>query len=162
MKSLDIEAARVVAFRFLGFAARTRSEIEQRLRRDEFPIEIVAQVIGELEGMGYLDDAGFARHWIEDRADRKRYGRTRLAAELNRKGVDRETASEALESIDEGAEYRRAADAARGRWTAEQLASLDAIALQKEKSRISGFLQRRGFSWQTIKKVLDGLMENPE
>lgn len=160
MKNLDIEAARVVAFRFLGYAARTRSEIEQRLLKDEFPPSIVAQMLGELEGMGYLDDADFARHWVEDRADRKRYGRTRLAAELNRKGIDRVTASEALDAIEEEDEVRRAAQAAATRWTPESLKLLDTVTLMKEKNRISGFLMRRGFSWQTIKKVLDVMMEN--
>jgi regulatory protein len=144
MKSLDVEAARVVAFRFLGYAARTRNEIEQRLLRDEFAPELVTQVIAELEGKGYLDDAGFARHWVEDRADRKKYGRARLSAELNRKGIDRETAAEVLDNIEE----------------AESLELLDMQALRKEKNRISGFLMRRGFSWQTIKKVLADMTEN--
>jgi regulatory protein len=160
MKNLDIEAARAVAFRFLGYAARTRNEIEQRLLRDEFPAEMVAQVMGELERMGYLDDAGFARQWVEDRADRKQYGRARLSAELNRKGIDRETAAEALDAIEEDDEVRRAMHAAQSRWKPEALASLYGLALQKEKSRISGFLMRRGFSWQTIKKVLAGMTEN--
>jgi regulatory protein len=160
MKSLDIEAARVVAFRFLGYTARTRNEMEQRLLRDEFAPELVAQVIGELEGKGYLDDAGFARHWVEDRADRKKYGRVRLSAELNRKGIDRETAAAALDNIEEDDEVRRATQAAQSRWKAESLELLDMQALQKEKSRISGFLVRRGFSWQTIKKVLAELTEN--
>lgn len=162
MKRLDLEAARVVAFHFLGYSARTRSEIEQRLLRDEFPPTIIAEMLRELETLGYLDDTGFARRWIEDRADRKQYGRIRLAAELNRKGIDRETASEALEAIEEDDEVRRAMEAASHRWAPEDLQSLVGTALLKEKNRISGFLSRRGFGWQTIKKVLDGMMENRE
>lgn len=160
MKSLDIEAARVVAFRFLGYSARTRAEIEQRLGKDEFPPAIVSQVIDELVSMGYLDDAGFARHWVEDRADRKRYGRIRLAAELNRKGIDRETAAEALEVIGDEDELRRAMQAVGAKWPTGSLDSRDIAAVRKEQRRISGFLLRRGFSWQTIKKVLDALAEN--
>lgn len=160
MKKLDIEAARVVAFHFLGYSARTRAEIEKRLARDEFPADIIDQVLGELQDQGFLDDAGFARHWVEDRADRKRYGRTRLKAELTRKGIDRDTAAEALDTIGEDDEFRRAMLAAGSRWEPEALQMLDPHALQKEKSRIAGFLQRRGFTWQTIKKVFDGLLEN--
>ncbi len=160
MKNLDIEAARAVAFRFLGYSARTRAEVEQRLKRDEFPAEIIAQVVAEMVAQGYLDDAGFARHWVDDRADRKKYGRTRLAAELNRKGVDRETTTEALDAIAEDDEYRRAKEAAVARWSTDDLLALDFPARQKEKSRITGFLLRRGFSWQIAKKVLDFLLEN--
>ena len=162
MKKLDIEAARAVAFHFLGYSARTRSEIQQRLARDEFPAEIIAQVITELETDGYLDDTGFAKHWVEDRADRKRYGRVRLASELNRKGIDRETAAGAVDAIEEDDEVRRAALAANARWSAEDLRTLNPLALQKEKSRLSGFLMRRGFYWQTIKKVLDSMLKNNE
>jgi regulatory protein len=160
MKSLDIEAARAVAFRFLGYSARTRAEIEQRLERDEFPQEIVATIVAELQAAGYLDDAGFARQWVADRADRKRYGRARLAAELNRKGIDRETAAEALDDIAEDDETRRALLAAEGKWSRDALRALGHEARQKERSRISGFLLRRGFSWQTVKKVLAAMMQN--
>ncbi len=160
MKRLDIETARAVAFRYLGYSARTRAEIEQRLLRDEFPGDIVAKVVDELHASGYLDDTAYARQWVEDRADRKRYGRVRLAAELNRKGIGRETASEALSGIEEDDEFRRAFQAAASRWAAEDPLALDWQLLQKEKSRISGFLMRRGFTWQTIKKVLDSLTEN--
>jgi len=160
MKKLDIEAARAVAFRFLGYSARTQTEMEQRLARDEFPPEIIAQIVTEMQALGYLDDAGFARHWVDDRADRKRYGRTRLAAELNRKGIDRETAEGALDAIAEDDEFRRALEAAEGRWARVDVGGLDVPALLKEKNRISGFLMRRGFSWPTIKKVLDALLEN--
>jgi regulatory protein len=162
IKILDIEAARVVAFRFLGYSARSRAEIQKRLERDEFPDKIITQVIGELETAGYLDDTKFAQDWVEDRADRKRYGRTRLAAELNRKGVDRESIQEALEGMDEDAEFGRALRAAEAKWDPETLRALDFLTFQAEKKRIAGFLQRRGFSWQTITKVLAALMENKE
>src|SRR5579872_4582812 len=150
MKQSDIEAARAVAFRYLGYSARSAAEIRSRLARNEFADEMISQVVEELRTAGYLDDAEFARHWVQDRADRKRYGRTRLAAELNRKGVDRDAADEA----------RRAMEAAGPRWARIDPASLDAAGLQKEKARIAAFLTRRGFGWDTIKKVLAALVEN--
>ena len=97
---------------------------------------------------------------MDDRADRKRYGRTRLAAELHRKGIDRETAAGALDAIGEDDEFRRAMEAAEARWSREDNRGLDLPARLKAKNRISGFLLRRGFSWQTIKKVLDVMLEN--
>jgi len=162
MKKLDLEAARTVAFHFLGYSARTKAEIAQRLARDEFPEGIIATVVAELEADGFLNDEEFARHWLEDRADRKGYGKVRLRAELRRKGVDKETATEALETIADEDEFRRALGAAEGKWSSEDLRKLDYASLMKEKNRIFGFLARRGFSHQTIKKVLDGLMENSE
>lgn len=160
IKALDIEAARVVAFRFLGYSARSRAEIEKRLERDEFPPEIITQVLGEMEASGYLNDTKFAQDWVEDRAERKRYGRTRLASELNRKGIDSETIHQALDTVDEESEFRRALRAAEAKWDTETLQRLEFLDRQTEKRRIAGFLQRRGFSWQTITQVLTVLMEN--
>jgi regulatory protein len=157
---LDLEAARAVAFRYLGYSARSQAEIRARLVRDGFAVEVIEQVVAELVAGDYLDDAEFARHWIDDRADRKRYGRTRLKAELSRKGIDRDTADEALEAIGSDDEFRRALQAAEPRWARIDAAKLDSAALQKEKQRIAGFLTRRGFGWDTIKKVLAALLEN--
>ena len=162
MKELNLEAGREVALRFLGVSARSRSEIERRLQRDEFPVDVIEQVIGEMEALGYLNDEQFAKDWIADRADRKRYGKTRLAAELSRKGIERDVAKEALASIDPDDEAARARKAAEAKWDRDALATLDIGQLQAEKRRITSFLQRRGFSWQTITKVLADLTVNKE
>ena len=36
MNAEDLEAARGVAFRYIGYAARSRSELEKRLEREEY------------------------------------------------------------------------------------------------------------------------------
>ena len=162
MEGETLEAARVVAFRFLGYSARSRSEMQKRLERDGFPEEVIAAVLAECKARGWIDDEKFARDWIADRADRKGYGRTRLAAELRNRGVDPETVGEAMEAVDDDAELARAVAAARPKWPAARLADLDFSALQAEKRRLANFLQRRGFNWRIIGQVFAILMENQE
>jgi regulatory protein len=157
-----LEAARAVAFRYLGYAARSRAEIERRLTRDGFEPDVIATVADEMTAAGWLDDVKFAQDWVEDRADRKQYGRGRLAAELQRRGVDRETAASALNTIDEEAELRRARAATAHRWRPERFAALDSAGRQAEKRRCADFLQRRGFGWPIIVQVLAELMANEE
>jgi regulatory protein len=152
-----LEAARRVALRYLGYAARTRKEIEERLEKAAFAPEVIAAVVSEMESRGWLDDTHFARAWVEDRADRKRYGKTRLAAELRRKGVDKETIAETLETIEEADELARALTAAQTRLRSERLAEADPAALQTEKRRLSDFLLRRGFSHSIIRQVFSRL-----
>lgn len=158
----DLEAARAVAFRYLGYAARSQAEIERRLTRDEFAPEVIAAVIAEFTAEGWLDDAKFAQDWLADRADRKKYGKGRLAAELRRKGVDREALDTALEAVDEEAELERARAAARQKWRAESFIGLDRSAIQSEKKRCADFLLRRGFAWPIITQVLRELLTNQE
>ena len=158
MNKEELEAARAVALRFMGYTARSRAEVERRLERVEFAPEVVAAVLAELEERGWLDDAQLAQAWVSDRADRKKYGRRRLAAELKRKGVEKETLQEAVGAIADEEELERALAAARLKWHPEILETADRAALQTEKRRLSEFLQRRGFSWEIITQVLAQLM----
>jgi regulatory protein len=158
----DLEAARTVAFRYLGYAARSQAEMERRLQRDEFAPDVITAVIAECVAQGWLDDVKFAQDWVADRADRKKYGKGRLAAELKRKGVDRETLDVALRAVEPEEELARARAAARHKWKPESFQGLENAALQSEKRRCSDFLLRRGFGWPVIAQVLHELVANQE
>lgn len=153
MEPNDLEAARGVALRFLGYSARSRSEMQKRLERDEFTPEVIAAVLAEMEAHNWVNDAQFARDWVEDRADRKKYGKSRLAAELRRKGVDKDEVTAALGAVNEEDELERARAAAASKWKLDA-SETDREAIEAEKRRVAGFLQRRGFGWSIITKVL--------
>ena len=156
----DLEAARGVAFRFIGYAARSRNEIVHRLERDEFTPEVITAVLTECETNGWVDDEKFAKDWIADRADRKQYGKTRLKMELQRKGIDKETLTEAIEAVDDDDERKRALAAAQTKWRPDRVLGLSWAEKQAEKQKLTNFLMRRGFVWSTIKQVLTELMPN--
>lgn len=162
MDAETLEAARAVAFRFLGYAARSRNEIERRLEREGIAPDVIAAVVEEFTALGWLDDTKFAQAWVEDRADRKRYGRQRLKMELLRKGIDKETLDGALGAVDEEAELARARAAVGQRWSRDRFQLLERTDAAAEKKRCSDFLQRRGFGWSIITKVLAELVENRE
>ena len=162
MDNEALEAATLIAHRYFGYAARSRQEIVRRLEKAEFAPEIIARVVADMTARGWLDDEAFAQAWVTDRADRKRYGKARLAQELQRKGVARETVQETLSAVDEDAELQRGLNAARTKWKPERFAALDRTEQQAEKNRLAQFLQRRGFGWDIIKKVLAELVANQE
>ena len=66
MNAEDLEAARAVAFRFIGYAARSRSEMEKRLEREEYAPDIIAAVRGRMRGGG-VD----RRREVRQRLDRR-------------------------------------------------------------------------------------------
>lgn len=157
----------MVAFRFLGYSARSRTEMERRLQKGEFDDQIIATVLEELAQRGMINDDKFAADWVDDRAERKHYGKTRLAQELSRKGIDRETIKQTVGEISEEDEFRRALEIVEARWPTSEPSScssttenLDRNEREKEKMRISGFLQRRGFGWSIVKQVLIYRSEN--
>ena len=111
-------------------------------------------VLYKLEREHLLNDADFARQWVEARSGRK-LGRSRIAQELRRKGIDADEAEEALSAIGED----------------DQLA--DAIALaekaaahakpdedpRKTYQRIAAMLARRGFRWDIAKEALAQVLQ---
>lgn len=162
MSGSEMEAARAVAFRFLSHSARSRAEMERRLERGGFDDDITSAVILELEERGHLDDDRFASDWILDRADRKRYGKVRLTAELMRKGVESDTIKEAIGGVSEEDEIRRAMEIARTKCPVEgALVDSHDGGLEAER-KLSQMLLRRGFNWSTVKQVLALRAENIE
>jgi regulatory protein len=160
MADAELKAARAVAFRFLGHSARSCVEIERRLERGGFDSEVSAAVVDELRRDGYLDDGRFATDWIQDRADRKGYGRSRLAAELNQRGVDRDTVKQVIGDVTQEDEIRRALDIAAAKAPVSLMPTLGSAELLQANHRLAQLLQRRGFNWDIVKQVLAHREEN--
>lgn len=87
-----IEAAAV----FLAARPRSVAETRTRLIALGYPTGPVDEAVDRLLSAGYLDDAMFARAWVESRDRARPRGEHALRLELGRKGIDRETIEAAL------------------------------------------------------------------
>lgn len=149
----ELEAARATgeralamnrALHFLGYRARSRSEVRERLRRYGYGEETVGAVIGRLEELGYLDDEEFARTVVREKA--RRYGPRRVSADLRRSGVDAELAQDIVEEeFAERSEVEAARSAAARRYNRR--------GSDAEARRVYGFLMRRGYSADVCAEV---------
>jgi regulatory protein len=101
-----------------------------------------------------LDDAAFARLWVENRNACRPRGPQALRQELYRKGIERDVVDATLYD-DElvGDEYERALTLARG-ILSRYATSPDRATFQR---RMGGYLQRRGFGYDIIKRIVDSL-----
>ena len=141
--------AREKALRLISYRDRSKQEIRTRLRGSDFPEDIVEEVVEQLSQVGLLDDEKFSREWVKSRRAGRPMGRARLLRELRSKGVERPTIDKALEDIDEETEYELAHELAASRL--EKTRRDDPAA----RRRLISFLGRRGFSWDTIDRVLN-------
>ena len=82
----------------------TEAQLWSRLTRKEFAPEDVRTTIAWCKAEGYLDDALFARLYVDGR--RKAVGDARLIGELVRRGVDREVASGVVSRSDHTQDQR--------------------------------------------------------
>lgn len=143
---------------YLAARARSTKEIEQKLLQAGYRPSTVEMVIYKLQRENLLDDADFARQWVESRQNHK-LGRSRIAQELRRKGVSQEEAEEALAIIED--EDQLSGAIALAEKAATRIKPGEDI--RKASSRIAGMLARRGYSWdiakQAIQQALSAEME---
>lgn len=144
--------ARESALNLLSFRARTASELGRRLRDKGFAPEVVERCVDDLVEKGLVDDSAFAESFVRDRVRLRPKGSRRLVQELRAKGVDAETASEAIEEVmrgEETSELELAREAV-GKWARRP----DEDPLRARR-RLYGFLVRRGFAMETVRAVLE-------
>lgn len=142
------ERARLYLLKLFKHRPRSRYEVLSRLRQKGFSRPVVEITIQKAESAGLIDDARFAKLWIEDRLARRPTSRRALQRELYDKGLDPEHIEKALARVelDEAALAQQL--------IAERLARLGSVDRETRQRRLVGFLRRRGFSGQLIRRVL--------
>ena len=145
----DSEAAQRAferALRFLAGRPRSAEEVRRNLAKHEVADSHIALALERLQGLDYLDDFGFAKFWLENRARFKPLGPRALRYELRSKGVADDIIETLLEDIDvdDAAYYVAARKANRIRQPSRQAF----------RRKLNGLLYRRGFEPDTIRKVM--------
>ncbi|MGC0363674.1 regulatory protein [Rhodococcus sp. 27YEA15] len=133
--------AKEVCLRLLTDRARSRSELETKLVAQGFEAEIISGVLDRLQEIGLIDDADFAHQWVHSRHTYSGKGKRALAVELRLKGIDQETASEALSQIDPDDERERAVELVRKKLRNKPIDDRDKIT-----RRLVAMLARKGYS----------------
>lgn len=146
------------ALRFLAPRPRSRAEVRRRLLRPnaKHPApppapEAVERILDRLEELNYLDDRAFADFWVENRERFSPRSARALGQELRQHGVAREMAAEVSEP---DRDEERALTAGR-----QRLRSLTGLDYETFRTRLSGFLLRRGFGYATVRTVVRQLWE---
>lgn len=139
---------------YLGPRPRTVSQTRAHLRRLGYAGPLCEDVLVRLTALGYLDDAAFARAWVEGRDRSRPRGETGLRHELLRLGVARETVDVVLEgrrSGPDGAGPERGEGLSPDRMAARRLLERRGSALLREpdprrrRQRAYALLARSGF-----------------
>jgi len=152
----ELFAARAVALRMLAYRALPGREIGRRLTRKGHDKMVAASVVDGLREAGLVNDAEFARHFVRTRAIGRRYGPSRLDADLRRLGVDEKTAAAAIrdtlaaDEIDPAQLLREAA--------VRKLRTLSGLGREVQHRRLRAYLLRRGFAPADISAVVKAIL----
>jgi regulatory protein len=132
--------ARTILLDQLTGRARSRRELADKLRSRNVPEEIATRLLDRFTEVGLIDDAAFARQWVESRQAGKGLARRALTDELRRKGVDPEVTREALDELDPDVE-----EAAARRLVRKKLPSMRRLDHATATRRLAGMLARKGY-----------------
>ncbi len=150
------EAQRAYIYALKVLTRRDHSEAELRRKMADRGISAVTvdDIICRLKQAGYLDDRRYALRWAESAVrNGKGYG-YRLRCELSRRGIADDIAAGVAEQM--SAEYDEA-ETIRALATRKFAGFGPRIVDQRQKRRIIGYLQRRGFSLTAILQVLQDM-----
>lgn len=149
----DRNAASNSAARILTVRARSTAELKSALLVRGYPPPIVDEVLADFAERGYIDDAEFARRWIAVRTDMAPRGTRLLKRELREKGIAPELIEESVDESGLSDEDTALALAAR------RLDRMAGLPIETKRRRLVGFLERRGFGWDTIRTVDRALLQ---
>jgi regulatory protein len=136
------------AYRFLSYRPRSEKEMRDKLL-EKFEPEVVDKAIRKLKEYKFIDDNEFARMWVSQRGT-SRSARA-LGFELKRKGLSKEAIEKAVGTMDKDTEFENALALVKTKPKYQGLTRNDAY------QKIGGFLARRGYNYEIIKKVIDEL-----
>jgi regulatory protein len=151
------EAARAACLKLLTSAPRTRAQLAAALRRRRVPDEIAESVLARFAEVGLIDDAAFARAWVESRHHSRGLARKALAAELRQRGIPDGEVRAAVDSLGPQDEVAAARQLVLKRMAATRGRPLPARARQ-----LLGMLARKGYSAGLAAQVVREALEQEE
>ena len=141
------EVAFQKAIKLLDYRPRTGHEIRQKLQQKGFESGQIDQVMERLISANLIQDGKFAASWVESRNQFRPSSQRVLRYELRSKGIDEEIIEEALKGSAEDLELAQRA----AQKMVRRLTNLD---WQEFRKKLSAFLARRGFSYETVARVV--------
>ncbi|PZS10803.1 MAG: RecX family transcriptional regulator [Acidimicrobiales bacterium] len=151
----DPEAvARLICLQQLEHKPRTRAELAETLRRRGVPDPAATAVLDRLTDVGLIDDAAYAQQWVEQRHRSHGSARRLLAAQLQRKGVDPEQITAAVEQLPVDTQEQTAAAL-----VVRKRPSLARYDMPTQTRRLVALLARKGYSSELSYRVVRQALE---
>lgn len=138
----------------LSYRQRSEKEIYNSLKRKGFEESYIENAMDYCRENGYLNDKTFAESFIKDKINLNKLGPQRIKYELMLKGVSKDIIEESL-IVDSDDQYDAAMELA--------LKKLNSYKNDDKNSiyrKLTGFLGRKGYSYDIISKVLKEILKD--
>ena len=134
--------------RFATLRPRSEKEIDDYLKRKKVHESMWEDLFEKLKHFELLDDAKFAKWWVDQRLAFKKISGKVLKLELFKKGIDKEIIENVLEEtpIDEEKMARELLERRAYKW--------DGLPEREAKQKKFQYLAGKGFNWEIVEKIL--------
>ncbi len=132
--------ARKILLDQLTGQARSRAELRSKLAARNVPDDVAETLLDRFEEVGLVDDAAFARAWVESRQAGRGLAPRALREELRCKGVAEADIVEALAGVDTATQEEAARVLVR-----RKLRSMRGLEPTVATRRLVGMLGRKGY-----------------
>jgi regulatory protein len=133
-----IQHALELAYAYLNTRERTAAEVRRRLEQRGVEAAAMEAAVASLVDQGMLDDARFARLFVEDKRGLELWGNERIRRTLRERGIDRDLIEQSLRLDQEETELDRALGLLRRRFP-------EPPRDRRERDRALGVLVRKGY-----------------
>ena len=91
--------ARAIVLRQLTNSPKSRLQLSRKLAERNVPEDVAEAVLDRFEEVRLINDAEFAEMWVRSRSQTRKLAKGALRRELAEKGIDPETAADALDQL---------------------------------------------------------------
>lgn len=139
--------ALLLSYKFLQ-RNKTKKQLVDHLYKKKIQREIIDTILPILEEKKYLNDEDYARRYLNDALNIKKYGKNKTRYMLMSKGIGRNIIDKVMENYDYEQEYMNALE------LLEKRISKDESDPKKIYS-VKNYLQGRGFEFEIINFTVD-------
>ena len=155
MKGLP-NRARQYALKLLSYRGRSEKELEERLLKKGITKTMVSSTINELRAIGFVDDMALAEALKREALTTKMLSQNGAKRYMQTRGIPRDIVDKVFYH-DENKDFDNAL-----RFAGKKLKSLNHYPSEIVKRRLYNLLLRRGYSAETIMKVLKDISNKEE
>lgn len=150
----ELERAYNRVLRFLSHRPRSEKEIKEFLRKIRASYAVSEKIFQKLIDHRLVDDEKFARWWVEQRMEFRPQSLWVVKLELKRKGIQEEIINKLLNN----SAIRQSGNENLRKLVQKKLVKYKGLSKLEIYKKLGDFLQRRGFRWEEIKRVIDEAM----
>ena len=148
-KKMRLQEARDSANRLLGFRMRSIFEMKRRLKEKDFDQEEIDYTIQNLINKNFLNDEEFGKAFVKEKVQNKKIGPRALKKEIYQHNLRTELTESLIQEVYDEYNPKELIES----HLVKKRIKKKTLINKKDKKRLTDFLIRKGFYWDSIRDV---------